>query len=58
MVCVRAKKNENIESLIRRFKKVCEDNEILNDSRKKEFFEKPSTVRHRRRMTQKQRRSQ
>ena len=39
--------NENINQALRRFKRKVEDAKILDDLRKKEFYEKPTTVRKR-----------
>jgi small subunit ribosomal protein S21 len=39
--------NEDIDSAIRRFKKLVDREGILKDFRKKEFFEKPSLLEHR-----------
>lgn len=37
--------NENINQALRRFKRKIEDAGILDDLRKKEFYEKPTTAR-------------
>lgn len=42
-----AGKNESIESLIKRYKKMVEREGIVRDWRKHEFYEKPSVIRHR-----------
>ena len=39
--------NENINQALRRFKRKVEDAKILDDLRKKEFYEKPTSVRKR-----------
>jgi small subunit ribosomal protein S21 len=39
--------NENINQALRRFKKKIEDSGLLDDLRKKEFYEKPTTARKR-----------
>ncbi len=45
MTTVRRKhKGESFESLMRRFKKSCEKNNILLEVKKREFYEKPSSV--------------
>ena len=45
MTAVRKKHNgESFESLKRRFKKSCEKNNILLEVKKREFYEKPSSV--------------
>ena len=44
---VTVKENENINQALRRFKRKVEDAGILDDLRKKEFYEKPTTARKR-----------
>lgn len=44
---VTLKENENINQALRRFKKKVEDSGILDDLRAKEFYEKPTTMRKR-----------
>ena len=39
--------NESFESLLRRFKKAVDKDDIIKDVRKNEFFEKPSEKRKR-----------
>lgn len=41
------KENENITQALRRFKRKVEESYVLEDLRKKEFFEKPTTTRKR-----------
>ncbi len=41
------KEYENINQALRRFKRKVEDSGILEDVRKKEFYEKPTTARKR-----------
>jgi small subunit ribosomal protein S21 len=41
------KENENINQALRRFKKKIEESGLLDDLRKKEFYEKPTTERKR-----------
>jgi small subunit ribosomal protein S21 len=41
------KENENINQALRRFKKKIESSGVLEDLRKKEFYEKPTTERKR-----------
>ena len=43
----RKQKGESFESLIRRFKKTCEKSNIILEVKKREFYEKPSSVRKR-----------
>ena len=47
MIGVKTRRNENIEELWKRFKKVVENSGILSDYRKKERYEKPSIKRKR-----------
>jgi small subunit ribosomal protein S21 len=42
-----SKEGEPFEKMLRRFKKKVDDNRILESLRKKEFYEKPTTVRKR-----------
>ena len=45
MTAVRKKyKHESFESLMRRFKKSCEKSNIILDVKKREFYEKPSSI--------------
>ena len=45
MTTVRKKHNgESFESLMRRFKKGCEKSNILLEVKKREFYEKPSSI--------------
>jgi small subunit ribosomal protein S21 len=41
------KENENINQALRRFKKKIEDSGLMETLRKKEFYEKPTSVRKR-----------
>lgn len=47
MPSVRAKDNEDFEFLLRRFKRACEKASILTEVRNREFYEKPTEVRKR-----------
>ena len=38
-------RNESFESMMRRFKKGCEKTDVLNEVKKREYFEKPSMTR-------------
>lgn len=49
------KENENINQALRRFKKKIEDSNILDDLRKHEFYEKPTSVRKRKKSAAKAR---
>ncbi len=42
-----AKKGEHFEKLMRRFKRVVEKADVINDLRKKEYYEKPTVARKR-----------
>jgi len=44
-----AKKNESFEKLMRRFKRAVDKDDIINELRKREFYEKPTQKRKRRR---------
>ena len=45
MTTVRKKHNgESFESLLRRFKKNCEKSNVLLEVKKREFYEKPSSI--------------
>ena len=44
---VEVKEYENINQALRRFKKKIEESGILEDVKKKEFYEKPTTTRKR-----------
>lgn len=39
---IRVREGENLEHVLRKFKKACEKLGILSDIKKREFFEKPS----------------
>ena len=47
MTTVRVKENEPYEIALRRFKRTIEKLGLLNDLRAREFFEKPTTERNR-----------
>lgn len=47
MPSVRIKENEPFESAMRRFKRTCEKAGILTETRRREFYEKPTTERKR-----------
>lgn len=44
---LRLKENEPVDIAIRRFKRACEKAGVLSDVRKREFYEKPTQVRKR-----------
>lgn len=47
MPSVRIRENEPFDVALRRFKRACEKAGILSESRRREFYEKPTTVRKR-----------
>ena len=47
MPAVKVKENEPVDIAIRRFKRACEKACVLSDVRKREFYEKPTQVRKR-----------
>lgn len=47
MPSVRLKENEPFEVALRRFKRSCEKAAVLSEVRRREFYEKPTTMRKR-----------
>lgn len=47
MPSVRVKENEPFDVALRRFKRACEKAGVLTEVRRREFYEKPTTVRKR-----------
>ena len=47
MPSVRVKENEPFDVALRRFKRSCEKAGVLTEVRRREFYEKPTTVRKR-----------
>ncbi|WP_201587756.1 30S ribosomal protein S21 [Psychrobacter jeotgali] len=47
MPSVKVKENEPVDIAIRRFKRACEKAGVLSDVRKREFYEKPTQERKR-----------
>ena len=47
MPAVKVNENEPVDIAIRRFKRACEKAGVLSDVRKREFYEKPTQVRKR-----------
>ncbi len=45
MTEIRAKENESVDSMLRRFKKSCARSGVLAEVRKREHYEKPSVKR-------------
>ena len=48
MIKVKARRNESVEQMIRRFKKMCEKEGLTKDIKRKSYYEKPSERRRRR----------
>lgn len=44
---IRVKEGENLEYAIRRFKRACEKAGVITEFRRREFYEKPTTIRKR-----------
>ena len=49
MTTIRIKENEPFEVALRRFKRTCEKAGVLAETRKREFYEKPTQERKRKR---------
>jgi small subunit ribosomal protein S21 len=47
MPVVRLRENEPFEIALRRFKRICEKSGVLSEVRRREFYEKPTSVRKR-----------
>ena len=47
MPSIRVKENEPFDVALRRFKRTCEKAGVLTEVRRREFYEKPTTVRNR-----------
>jgi small subunit ribosomal protein S21 len=47
MIKVKARMNESLEQLLKRFKKACEKEGLIRDMRRTAFYEKPSDIRRR-----------
>ncbi|BAW79397.1 30S ribosomal protein S21 [Candidatus Nitrosoglobus terrae] len=47
MPSVRIKENEPFDVAIRRFKRICEKAGVLSEVRRREYYEKPTSVRKR-----------
>ena len=47
MPSVRVKENEPFDVALRRFKRSCEKAGVLSEARRREFYEKPTSVRKR-----------
>lgn len=47
MPSVKVRENEPFESAVRRFKRTCEKAGVLTETRRREYYEKPTTERKR-----------
>ena len=47
MPSIKVKENEPFDTAIRRFRRACEKAGVLTEIRKREFYEKPTSVRKR-----------
>ncbi len=47
MIRVKARNNESIEQMVRRFKKLCEKEGLTRDIKRNSYYEKPSERRRR-----------
>lgn len=47
MIRVKARSNESIEQMVRRFKKLCEKEGLTRDIKRTSYYEKPSERRRR-----------
>ena len=48
MIKVRARSNESVQQMMKRFKKMCEKEGLIKDIKKRSYYEKPSEQRRRR----------
>jgi len=48
VIRVKARTNESLEQLLKRFKKACEKEGLTRDIKRTAFYEKPSDIRRRR----------
>jgi small subunit ribosomal protein S21 len=47
MIKIKAKGNESVHQMIKRFKKMCEKEGLIKDVKRKSYYEKPSDRRRR-----------
>jgi small subunit ribosomal protein S21 len=47
MIKIRARGNESVEQMMRRFKKLCEKEGLIRDIKRNSYYEKPSERRRR-----------
>jgi len=48
MIKVKARNNESVEQMLKRFKKICEKEGLTKDIKRNSYYEKPSERRRRR----------
>jgi len=48
MIKVKARSNESIQQMMKRFKKMCEKEGLIKDIKRQSYYEKPSEKRRRR----------
>ena len=48
MIKVKARGNESVEQMVRRFKKMCEKEGLVKDIKRNSYYEKPSERKRRR----------
>jgi small subunit ribosomal protein S21 len=48
MIKVKARGNESVQQMVRRFKKMCEKEGLVKDIKRNSYYEKPSERRRRR----------
>ena len=48
MIKVKARANESVQQMMKRFKKMCEKEGLIKDIKKRSYYEKPSEKRRRR----------
>ena len=47
---VRVRRGEDIDSALRRFRKKCEKEGLFNEIRRRSYYEKPSEIKHRKKL--------
>ena len=52
MIKVKARSNESVEQMLKRFKKMCEKEGLTKDIKRNSYYEKPSVRRRRRQRKQ------
>jgi small subunit ribosomal protein S21 len=48
---VKVKPGEDIENALRRFRKKCEKEGLFNEIKRRSYYEKPSEIRHRKKLS-------